>query len=113
MKLNQEHSKFFQQTKTELQAIQQRQCSSTGFSGNNKTPDSKSFNAQIEDDEGNNSIIHRIRILWNELGVVEDFRLLFGLVAEQLDDTNREDFIRNEIDSLEYLALLLEVNLII
>lgn len=109
MKLNHEHTKYFQQAKTELQTIQQRQYSSTGFS-NIRTPYSKSFNAQIEEEEGNSStVIDRIRILWNELGVVDDFRLLFGLVAEQLDDGNRDDFIRNEIDSLEYLALLLKV----
>lgn len=62
-----------------------------------------------EDDEAMNEFITRIQYLWNQLGILEEYRQLFGVVANQLDDGNRHDFYENEIENLKLLYELLTV----
>lgn len=45
----------------------------------------------------------RIMILWNDLGVLDNYRELFAVVANQLDDQSRRDFYNLEIKTLTNL----------
>lgn len=108
MRLFNENHKVIDNYKTDYIVPQFRNFSSSSLR-NNQNSYMRGYKILNEEEEGMNDAITRIQYLWNQLGVLEDYRQLFGVVSNQLDDGNRFDFFKNEIESLKLLFELLTV----
>lgn len=107
MKMNQENLKKLEQLKNE--GLFQRLKDNTSNKPRRNNNESKG----IEDRTNQNRNIKEMEVLWNDLGVVEEFSTLFGYITEELSETNKIALLKNEFDSLEYFSQLLEVYSII
>lgn len=107
MKILNENYKLLEQYKNDNTLGHQRNlsCSSMQDSQNYFNRNYKIMN----NDEDFTQSMKTINSLWNQLGVLEDYRIVFNVVLNQLDEGNKTDFVNNEIESLKNISSLLTV----
>lgn len=109
MKILNENYKLIEQNKNENTFDQQRNFSCSSLQNSQPYFNKKYTIVNNEDNSTFNQLMKTIKSYWNQLGVLEDYRALFIVVINQLDEGNKTDFLNNEIEALLNITELLTV----